>query len=236
MATRVEGETDGPDEIREIADKLFRMKEGAQADLKALHDYLNEQQSTTPWFFNTITALLRALGREYRYLNLGYAKDGRLLAWACRNLLEINLYTEYSLRSAANAKAFADDQIIDALDIFGAFKKWLMAGEPNATTPILDATLATMEEAKTQLGVTRTKYLRTEDIAKALDRLDEYKHFNKVSSKLIHPTAYSILAVQADSEQLMLKPYLYRTGTFYFTAAYKFVRNHVEKLGTAPPP
>ena len=34
----------------------------------------------------------------------------------------------------------------------------------------------------------------------------------------------------------MLKPYLYRTGTFYFTAAYKFVRNHVEKLGAAPSP
>jgi hypothetical protein len=49
--------------------------------------------SSTPWFFNTITALLRALGREYHYLNIGYAKDGRLLAWAGRNLMEINLYT-----------------------------------------------------------------------------------------------------------------------------------------------
>jgi len=236
MATRAEDNTDGSDEIRDIANNLFRMKEGAQADLKALHDHLNEQPSDTPWFFNTITALLRALGREYRYLDIGFAKDGRLLAWACRNLLEINLYTEYSLRSEANAKAFADDQIIDALDIFSAFKKWIMAGDPNATTPLLDITLATMQQAKTQLGVTRTKYLRTEDIAVALDRLDEYKHFNKVSSKLIHPTAYSLLAVQEESEQLMLKPYLYRTGTFYFAGAFKFVRNHVEKFGTAPPP
>jgi hypothetical protein len=235
MARRAEDDTEGSDEIRDIADKLFEMKEGAHADLKALHDYLNEQPSTTPWFFNTITALLRALSREYRYLNIGYAKDGRLLAWACRNLLEINLYTEYSLRSQANAKAFADDQIIDALDIFGAFKEWLMVGDPNTRTPILDATLATMLQAKTQLGVTRTKYLRTADIAKALDRLDEYKHFNKVSSKLIHPTAYSLLAVQEESEQLMLKPYLYRTGTFHFMAAYKFIRDHVETLGTAPP-
>jgi hypothetical protein len=95
------------------------------------------------------------------------------------------------LRSEANARAFADDQIIDALDIFSAFKKWLVVGDPNATTPILDATLAAMEQAKTQLGVTRNKYVRTEDIAKALHRIEEYKHFNKVSSKLIHPTAYS---------------------------------------------
>jgi hypothetical protein len=225
----------GSDDIQGIADRLFNMREGAQADLKALHDYLNEQPSRTPWFFNTITALLRGLGREYRYLNIGYAKDGRLLAWACRNLLEIDLYTEYSLRSEANASAFADDQILDALDIFSAFKKWLMVGDPNGTTPTLDATIASIDHVRAQLGVTRSKYLKTEDIAKSLNRLEEYKHFNKVSSKLIHPTAYSILAAQQESAQLLLKPYLYRAGTFYLTTAYKFVRNHVEKLGTAPP-
>jgi hypothetical protein len=93
-----------------------------------------------------------------------------------------------------------------------------------------------MEKAKTTLGVTRTKYLRTEGLVKALNRLDEYKHFNKVSSKLIHPTAYSLLAVQVESAQLMLQPYLYRTAAFYFSTAYKSVRDHVEKLGTAPPP
>jgi len=203
--------------------------------LKALHDYLNEQPSSTPWFFNTITALLRALGREYRYLNIGYAKDGRLLAWACRNLLEINLYTEYSLRSEANAKAFAEDQIIDALDIFSAFKKWLMAGGQNTTTLMLDATIAMMEQARAESGVTRTKYLRFQDIATALNRFDEYQHFNKISSKLIHATSLSLLTVQEDSELRMLKPYLYRTGTWYFTTAYKSVRDHVDKRGTAPP-
>jgi hypothetical protein len=110
-----------------------------------------------------------------------------------------------------------------------------MAGDANTTTPILDATLVDMEEAKAKLGVKRTKYLKTFDIAEELKRLDEYKHVNKVTSKLVHPTAYSLLAAQVDSPQLMLKPYLYRTGTWYFTAAYKLIRNHVEKLGTAPP-
>jgi hypothetical protein len=70
MTTRIEDNTDGSDEIRDIADKLFKMKEAAEADLKALHNHLNEQPSSTPWFFNTITALFRALGREYRYLNI----------------------------------------------------------------------------------------------------------------------------------------------------------------------
>ncbi|MGA2883379.1 MAG: hypothetical protein ABSG13_30915 [Bryobacteraceae bacterium] len=230
------GNTGWLDEIKDEADKLFKMKEGAQADLKALHDYLNEQPTSTPWFFNTITVLLRALRREYHYLNIGYTKDGRLLAWACRNLLEIHLFTEYSLRSEAHARAFTDDQIVDALDIFSAFKTWIMSGDPNGTTPILDTTLVEMKQAKAQLGVTRTRYLRTEDIASELKRHDEYKHFNKVTSKLIHPTAYSLLSVQIDSEQLMLKPYLYRTGTWYFTSAFKLIKNHVEKFGTAPPP
>jgi hypothetical protein len=31
------------DEIKEIADKFFELRENAQADVQALHDYLNEQ-------------------------------------------------------------------------------------------------------------------------------------------------------------------------------------------------
>ena len=31
----------------------------------------------------------------------------------------------------------------------------------------------------------------------------------------------------------MLKPYLYRTGTFYFAGAFKSIRNHVERFGTS---
>jgi hypothetical protein len=41
--------------------------------------------------------------------------------------------------------------IIDAHDIFRAFKKWLMAGDPNEATPLLDAALTTLEQAKSQL-------------------------------------------------------------------------------------
>ena len=236
MFEREEDDQVASDEIQRIADGLFKLKEGAEADLKALHDYLNEQDASTPWFFNLITTLLRALGKEYRYLNIGYAKDGRLVAWACRNLLEINLFTEFVLRSEDKAKAFVEDQVLDAIDVISAFKKWLIAGEPRTATPMIDAAIETMMQTKTERGITRTKYLKSGDIADELGRLDEYKHFHKVSSKLIHPTAYSLLAVQDESQLLLLKPYLYRTGTFYFTTAYKLIRSHVEKHGTAPPP
>ena len=224
------------DDIRVVAEKLFAMKDGAQADLKALHDYLNGEPTNTPWFFNTITALLRAIGREYHHLNIGYEKTGRVLSWAARNLMEIDIFTEYVLKSKDNAKRFSEDQFIDALDIFSSFKAWIIGGEPNSTTPLLDLTIAEMERVKSQQGITRTKYLRTEDIAKSLNRLDEYKHFNKVASKLIHPTAWSLFAVQEESELLMLKPYLYRTGTFHFTATYSAIREHVQTRGTEPPP
>jgi hypothetical protein len=224
------------EDIAAVAAKLFAMRDGAQADLKALHEYLNGEPANTPWFFNSITALLRAAGREYHYLNIGYQKTGRVLSWAARNLLEIDIFTEYTLKSEENAKRFSEDQIIDALDIFNSFKAWIASGEPNVATPLLDLTIADIEHTKAQQGITRTKYLRTEDIADSLNRLHEYKHFSKVASKLIHPTAWSLFAVQEESELLMLKPYLYRAGTFHFMATYKAIRNHVQALGTEPPP
>lgn len=220
--------------IEDQANRLFEMREGAQNDLKRLYEYVGGLPTDTIWFLNLITHILRSLSREYNNLNVGYSKDGRLLAWACRNLLEISICTEWALKSSINARAIADDQIIDVLEILESFKEWLAAGDSCGTTPVLDQTIKMMKEAKAQAGVTSAKYIRTEDMARSLNRRDEYRHLSKVSSKLVHPTAYSLFGVNGESE-LLMKPYLYRAGTFNFASAFKAIRNHIEQFGSVPP-
>ena len=45
------------------------------------------------------------------------------LAWACRNLLEIAVFSKYVLLSEKNAMEFAADRLIDALEIGVTLKK-----------------------------------------------------------------------------------------------------------------
>ena len=41
--------------------------------------------------------LLNAILNEYQHLRLGFEKDIALAAWACRNLLELDVYIQYIL-------------------------------------------------------------------------------------------------------------------------------------------
>lgn len=190
----------------------------------------------TIWFVNVLTALLLGLIREYEQLNIGYKQSARLLAWACRNLMEISVYTEYALMSEKNAHELIDDVVLDSLDIFDSFKKWFTALEPGLQTPDLDTALGLFREAKEDLGVARNKYRSTLDLARILKREADYGHANKICSKLIHPTALSLLSGdidQSDRDDVM-RPYLYWAGAKYFAESLTHIRQHVGKHGTKP--
>ncbi len=101
----------------------------------------NTRTAIRSWFENVVTALLRGLVIEYEQLNTGYRESIRSMAWACRNLMEISIYTEYALRSEENAHELIDDMLMDVLDIFTSFKKWFTALDPTLPTPELNAEL-----------------------------------------------------------------------------------------------
>src|SRR5216684_946463 len=93
------------------------------AELKGIDDYIEnikqfdlELQRRDPeemWFANLITALLSAMLREYNHLKIGLRKERGLLAWACRNLLELYIFTQYVLISEENARRFIGDRLVD---------------------------------------------------------------------------------------------------------------------------
>jgi hypothetical protein len=58
--------------------------------------------------------------------NCGYEKYTGLEAWACRNLLELDIFTKWILQSDANAKRFVADVAIDRTELFESIKEWLV--------------------------------------------------------------------------------------------------------------
>src|ERR1017187_917939 len=216
--------------------QMFEVNERALNEARDFHDWMLRQHEDrdTIWFVNVLTALLRGLIIEYEQLNLGYKQSARLMAWACRNLMEISVYTEYVLKSEENASELIEDMLMDALDVFTSFKKWITALEPAMSTPELDAVLKLFQEAKTDAGINRKTHRTTLELARVLDREPDYLHANKVSSKLIHPTAWSLLSLDLVKEDALMRPYIYQAGSRYFAESLLRIRQYVGKYGTRP--
>ena len=216
--------------------QIFEADERALNEARDFHDWMLQQHEDpgTIWFVNVLTALLRGLIVEYEQLNLGYKQSARLMAWACRNLMEISIYTEYALNSEENAHELIEDMFMDTLDVFTSFKNWFSALEPSMPTPELDAVLQSFQETKKEVGINRRKYRTTRELASILGREPDYLHANKIASKLIHPTAWSLLSLDLDEEDAVMRPYLYQAGSKYFAESYLRMRKYVAKHGTKP--
>lgn len=211
----------------QIADKGFK-------EVEQFGVWLEQQPTQTMWFRNVLTCLVSALLREYRSLRVGLKRSTPLLAWACRNMLELNIYTKYTLRKGSNAKDFVDDRWIDAIEIFSSFRDWIRFYNPNSTTPELDQTIRNFGEEKVKQGITRAKYLRMETMAEDVNFSVEYKHMNKVTSKLVHPTAFSVLGSFDEGELAQLKSILFNNGARFGVEAFADIRGYVVKNGVEP--
>ncbi|HVC46499.1 MAG TPA: hypothetical protein VND90_04580 [Terracidiphilus sp.] len=89
--------------------------------------------------------LLVSILKEYQHLKSGYEKDTALEAWACRNLLELDVYVKYILASETNAKRFIGHIAIDGIEIFDSMKKWMKQVDPTVDRSGLDENLRLLE-------------------------------------------------------------------------------------------
>src|SRR5581483_7990864 len=85
---------------------------------------LRRAPGEVPWFGELLASLLDAARREFGHLKLGLERSAGITAWACRNLLELNVYTHYVLQSEANARRFALNRVADGIDTFESFQAW----------------------------------------------------------------------------------------------------------------
>jgi hypothetical protein len=193
--------------------------------------------------------LVNAAKENYAKLGTALTEDDQVqLSWACRNLLEIAIFSKYVLISAEKATEFADDRLIDALQIGIALKKLeqdarktrqslqTKNGDDGQPTPDVSTDAdAIIEDYRKQLqeaGVSREKPLRVSDLAKTVGLNDEYEAINKLCSKLVHPTAWSLFTADVGSRRFPgASEILFMCGALYASMVYGDFLPHVKKWG-----
>jgi hypothetical protein len=94
-----------------------------------------------------------------------------------------------------------------------------------------------MEDQKAVEGVTATKHLETNALARVVDMEQEFRSVNRVSSKLVHPTTWSTLAEnEGMSSYPEAKDLLFALGIAYLSQIYIDVRDYNKARGMTPLP
>jgi hypothetical protein len=187
------------------------------------------------WFRHIVFGLLLGVIDEYRNLKNGLADSGfvSVMAAATRNLMELQVWTRYVIASRTNAKRFHDDWNLDALDFFEYLAKWQQIVIPSEPLPAAVQRVLTEAYAqRDKVGLTpKDKYLRVGRIAK------EFNCMNHVYSKLVHPTAFSVLGrilMKGDEVQGGLKRLLYYAGAGCLEDGYNKIREYILQYRLVP--
>ncbi len=214
----------------------LKLIESAFIQLKQFGGSLKPVDEKNGWFFQIIFELMDATISNYHQLLTGYDNDNNhLLAWACRNLLELAVFTKYVLISEANARRFADDRLIDGCNIVTSLRTLELHLNPQSDTTPLDDALARMQAQMVAENVTATKYLAVSSLAEIVGMKEEYACMNRVCSKLVHPTAWSILAVnKGDNAFSQFRPIFFQAGAQYLCDLYSAIKEHNAAYGMKP--
>jgi hypothetical protein len=206
--------------------------------LLALGNSLKPIDDANFYFFEIVRELVDSGIRNFSELRRGHiAGNLNLIAWASRNLLELAVFTKYVLKSAGNAKRFGDDRLVDGCELIIALLDLEHYYDPAAPTPGLDDALNRMEAQKIAENVTATRHLETSVIAKEVGMEQEFRSMNRVSSKLVHPSAWSTLAENPGrSSYPEAKDLLFGTGIMYISHIYLDVKAHNSARGMMPLP
>jgi hypothetical protein len=206
----------------------------AFATVRAFAAEVRQSPSEAEWFSGVLAALLEAASDEYRHLKLGLRHSTGMLAWACRNLLELNIYTQYVLQSESNARRFALNRVADGIDTFDAFQTWLARNDASLVPPEVDAALQQLAELRAREDEPAPRLYSLKYLSAEVGLADEYAHMTKICSKLAQPGVFAVMAGDADLH--LFQPALFRAGAGHGMEIYQAVKEHVALFGAAPRP
>lgn len=204
--------------------------------LLSVGNSLKPNDDANYYFFEIVRELVDAAIKNFNELRRGYvASNLNLTAWASRNLLELTVFTKYVLKSGANARRFGDDRLIDGCELIIALRDLEHFYDPSAPTPGLDDALKRMEDQKFAENVAASRHLETSVLARDVGMEQEFRSMNRVSSKLVHPTAWSTLAENTGrSSYPEAKDLLFATGMAYISQIYMEVKDFNRARGMLP--
>lgn len=201
-----------------------------------LADGLKPADVQSGWFYHLIIDLMKATLSAYEQLVAYYNLNNyKLLAGACRNLLELAVFTKYVLLSETCARRFCEDRLIDGCEIIEALKDLELHYDSNANTAALDDAMLTMKAQITEEKVTARSHLKLRDLVAQVEMKEEYDTLNRVCSKLVHICAWSVMAV---NEEVNSFPYareiLFGTGTMFVGVAHIAIEEYNAAHGLKP--
>ncbi len=212
----------------------------SEADLEITDQAFEEIKEYNPtgaddFTLGLISVMLISLSREYEQLRTGYEKNTVLEAWACRNLLELDIFVKWALRSDANAKRFTGDVAIDGTELFERMKKWFVYQEPGVSTAEMDETLRLGYERIKSEGNEGGSHLEVRDLAAVVGMTDDFKYTMKLCSKLVHVTAWSVFHRDIeDGEYAAFRVILFQSGSRYGLDAFNTIRERLRYKTMTP--
>lgn len=145
------------------------------------------------------TSVLRALAedviRNLQQYRVGL--DLTHLAWTTRNIFELETILAFVTASPENLQAFIDDVILDEIQVREAS---IMLEFDRPTPEVAEKQKEALErfrQHKEHRNIVRNRPMQTSEMARRLspERKARYDAFNKLYSKLVHPTALSLIHI-----------------------------------------
>lgn len=197
-----------------------------------------DEADSNYYFFEIVRELVDAALKNFNELRRSYTTGNRhLTAWASRNLLELLVFTKYVLKSGANAKRFGEDRLADGCELLIALRDLERHYDPTAPTPGLDDALTRMQDQMRIENVTARKHLEASALAREVGMEQEFRSMNRVTSKLVHPTAWSTLAENAGRNSYPeTRELLFGTGIAQMSQILMHVRDYNNARGMTPLP
>jgi len=183
-----------------------------------------------------IEALLSRTEEQLDRLLLAHSEGSlAMMAYATRNLLELNIWTAYVLASNDNTKRFAQDWLLDGIGLLEGLEGWHVSyGGKAEDLTSTSATLAELKKNRSEWGLDNAKYLSVSKVGHELGYGNEYDNLFKVYSKLVHPTSWSVLGVEKKLDPKGIQKLLLFRGVYYGGQTLCFIRDHLEKYGPVP--
>ena len=206
----------------ELVDKGFEQ-------LRELRDKLQPSDGRSIWFFNVLISLANAVLFEYRYLKRTRIA---LRAWACRNLLELDIFTKFVLTSEGNARRFVSDALIDEQDVLASLRRLRLHLNSGADVTLIDHHLASTKQRISREGIKSNRYLTPHSLAELVGMKEDYTSMNRLCSKFVHPTAWSVMAKERVQRRFL--EHFFLVGATYGLQAAGEIKAHVNKHGVRP--
>jgi hypothetical protein len=147
------------------------------------------------------------------------------------------IFAKYILISEANARRFAQDRLIDGCDIITSLRTLELYIDQKSDVGPLDDALARMQAQMAAERVTAKKYLSSANLAEVVGMKEDYACMNRVCSKLVHPTAWSILAVnKGENAFSQSRQILFTCGVGYGCDLYSAIKEHNPTYGMRAKP